>query len=44
MDVPVFRRENPYWLSKNLGFRNSSNKEYEKAMSIIKELLKMGVR
>ncbi len=44
MDVPSFRRENPFWLSRNLGFRNSQHKNYEKAMEVIAQLLRMGVR
>ncbi len=44
MDIPVFRRESIYWLSKNLHVRNSNHKNYEQAINIIQQLLKMGVR
>lgn len=44
MNIPVFRRESPYWLSKNLGIYNSEHKNYNQAMDVIKHLLKMGVR
>ena len=44
MDIPVFRRESPYWLNKNLKEFNISHKNYEKAMEVCGKLLKMGVR
>ena len=43
MDVPVFRRMAPKWLSQNLGIRNSKHKDYAEAVEIIRELLKIGM-
>lgn len=44
MDVPVFRRIDVYWLSKNLGVRNEKHPRYQEAMEILTTLSKMGVR
>ena len=44
MDVPVFRRQDVFWLNKHLEERNSNHKHFQEASQIIEELLKMGVR
>jgi len=41
MDIPETRKEDLGWLNRNLGIRNSNHPEYEKAMSLIKELRKL---
>jgi len=43
MDVPEFKRRSVRWLDKNLGVRNTSHPDYEKAKGLIKELLSHGV-
>jgi len=43
MDVPVFRRDSVFWLSRNLGVRNSEHPDFEEAIKIIKKLRRMGV-
>ena len=43
MDVPVFRRTQPKWLSRNLSIRNSKHPNHDEAIVIIKELLRRGV-
>lgn len=43
MDVPMFKRRNARWLSRNLDIRNSAHPDYDKAMVLIKELLANGV-
>jgi len=44
MDVPEFRRRKVAWLSRNLVIRNSNHPNYEEAMTLIKSLIKQGVR
>jgi hypothetical protein len=43
MEIPVFRRQNPRWLSRNLSVRNSKHPNHEEAMVIVKELLRRGI-
>lgn len=43
MDVPIFRRQNPKWLLKNLGMRNVTHRNFAEAMEISKELVKIGL-
>ncbi len=43
MDVPVFRKLSPKWLSKNLGIRNSKHPRYQEAMQVVTDLIKMGM-
>lgn len=47
MEVPPFRREqlNPHnlqWFTRNLGINNGDHKDFERAMSIIKQLIRLG--
>lgn len=35
MDVPETRRHDLGWLSRNLGFRNASHRNFEEAMRLI---------
>lgn len=44
MDVPPERRQSIPWLMRNLGVRNSGHKNFAKAMQIITDLNRMGVR
>ncbi len=44
MDIPVFRRRDVFWLSKNMDKRNQNHKNFFKAKEIVLELMKMGVR
>ncbi len=44
MDIPESRKDlsnisNIRWLSRNIHFRNSNHKNYDKAVKIIKQLL-----
>jgi hypothetical protein len=43
MDVPVFRRDSIFWLSKNLGVRNSDHPDFNEAIDIVKKLRRMGI-
>ena len=38
-DVPPQRTKDPYWLQRNIGFRNSDNTDFDKANNIIKSLI-----
>jgi hypothetical protein len=42
MDVPDYRRTDYRWLAKNLAARNSAKTGFDKAMTIIQELVRMG--
>ena len=44
MDVPVFRRNDVFWLARNLAVRNAKHDNFEEANEIISTLSKMGVR
>ena len=44
MDVPSFRKEDPFWLNRNLSIRNANHPNFDKAMKVISQLVKMGVR
>jgi hypothetical protein len=43
MNVPSFRTRSVSWLFRNLGMQNSGHPDFERAMSIVRELKKMGV-
>lgn len=43
MDIPSFRREDPKWLLRNLGTRNLTHPNYEEAIGLIKQLVRMGL-
>lgn len=43
MDVPVFRRQNPKWLLRNIGIRNGTHRNFPEALEIVKELVKRGL-
>lgn len=43
MDVPVFRRQNPKWLFRNIGIRNGTHRNFPEALEIVQELVKRGV-
>jgi hypothetical protein len=40
MDVPAGRKTDLGWLSRNLAFRNVGHKDFNRAMELIRELLK----
>lgn len=43
MDLPDFRKDDPKWLAKHMGARNSNHPNFSKASELIKELMKMGL-
>ena len=44
MKIPEHRRDNPFWLEKNLGGLNEAHTNYNPAMQVIKKLLAAGAR
>lgn len=43
MDIPSYRYEDPKWLSRNLGVRNSEHPRFKEAMELISQLTRMGL-
>lgn len=39
MDIPSYRIDDLQWLARNLGMRNSTHPQFEKAMKILRSLL-----
>lgn len=37
MDVPELRKNDVWWLSRNLGIRNSKHPKFKEAMKLIEE-------
>lgn len=44
MDIPDFRRTSIHWLSRNMSIRNSGHKNHERALELVTDLARMGVR
>lgn len=42
MDVPLFRKSDLRWLSRNLGIRNRQHPKFQEAMKLIQFLMKNG--
>jgi hypothetical protein len=42
MDIPAFRKGSPKWLSRNIGIRNGTHRNFPEALEIAKELVKRG--
>jgi len=41
MDVPESRKEDIFWLARNLFFRNRNNVNYEETKELIKQEIRM---
>lgn len=39
MNIPLYRIDDLHWLARNLGIRNSTHPQFEKAMKILRSLL-----
>ena len=44
MDLPDFRRTSVQWLVRNMKVKNGSHQNFNKAMEVVVELSRMGVR
>lgn len=44
MDIPEQRKTDMRWLIRNIGIRNREHKDYEEAVSLIRESLRKGSR
>lgn len=40
MDIPSSRRHDYKWIARNLGVKNLTHKDFNRAMELIKEILK----